>query len=202
MNSEMSESMTRKIRLQGTRIALRSYEDSDLETFWHYMFDDSEPEFKKWDAPYFPLVYCTLEEYIEANRKRIASEAGGVQSRLVIEAEGKAIGMVSYYWEHQESNWLEMGIVIFPPAYWSNGYGTEALKMWGDYLFHAMPLVRVGLTTWSGNERMIKCAEKLGMLMEARLRKCRLWQGTYYDSIRMGVLREEWEAIHRPQPIA
>ncbi|GMK48630.1 hypothetical protein PghCCS26_57600 [Paenibacillus glycanilyticus] len=56
-----------------------------------------------------------------------------------------------------------------------------------------MPLVRVGLTTWSGNNRMIRCAEKLGMTMEARIRKVRLYNGEYYDSIRMGILREEWE---------
>jgi len=55
-------------------------------------------------------------------------------------------------------------------------------------------LVRVGYTTWSGNARMIKVGEKLGMTMEARLRKVRFWNGTYYDSIRMGILREEWES--------
>jgi RimJ/RimL family protein N-acetyltransferase len=56
-----------------------------------------------------------------------------------------------------------------------------------------MPLVRIGLTTWSGNQRMIRCAEKLGMKLEGRLRKCRFYNGEYYDSIRMGVLREEWD---------
>ena len=66
--------------------------------------------------------------------------------------------------------------------------------MWIDHLFNEMPLVRVGYTTWSGNARMIKVGEKLGMTMEARLRKVRYWNGTYYDSIRMGILREEWEA--------
>lgn len=35
--------------------------------------------------------------------------------------------------------------------------------------------------------------EKLGMTLEARLRKCRYYNGEYYDSIRMGLLREEWE---------
>ena len=61
-----------------------------------------------------------------------------------------------------------------------------------DHLFNEMPLVRVGFTTWSGNERMIRVGEKLGMTMEARFRKVRYWKGTYYDSIRMGILREEW----------
>lgn len=44
---------------------------------------------------------------------------------------------------------------------------------------------------------MIKAGEKLGMKMEARIRKCRLYNGQYYDSIKMGLLREEWELLRR-----
>jgi RimJ/RimL family protein N-acetyltransferase len=69
--------------------------------------------------------------------------------------------------------------------------------MWIDHLFNTMPLVRVGFTTWSGNHRMIKVGEKLGMAMEARIRKVRFYVGVYYDSIRMGILREEWEAFRK-----
>src|SRR5690606_26614556 len=90
--------------------------------------------------------------------------------------------------------WLEMGIVIYLPEYWNGGYGTEAIKLWIEYLFESLPLIaRVGYTTWSGNIRMIKVGEKLGMTMEGRMRKCRYYNGVYYDSIRMGLLREEWE---------
>lgn len=41
---------------------------------------------------------------------------------------------------------------------------------------------------------MIRVGEKLGMQLEARIRKVRYYDGVYYDSIRMGMLREEWEA--------
>jgi RimJ/RimL family protein N-acetyltransferase len=115
--------------------------------------------------------------------------------RWVIDIDGKVIGTVSYYWEHKPSNWLEMGVGIYDPRYWSGGYGTKALSFWIDHLFKTLPLVRVGFATWSGNHRMIRVGEKLGMQMEARLRKCRLYNGTYYDSIRMGILREEWEDV-------
>lgn len=50
------------------------------------------------------------------------------------------------------------------------------------------------MTTWSGNERMIRVAEKLGMQLEGRIRKVRFHEGNYYDSVRMGILREEWES--------
>jgi len=111
---------------------------------------------------------------------------------LHIEEDEQIIGTVTYYWEHQPSLWLEVGIVIYRPEFWSGGYGMEALTLWIDYLFDSMPLVRVGLTTWSGNTRMIRVAEKLGMQMEARIRKVRRYDGEFYDSIRMGILREEW----------
>ncbi len=68
-----------------------------------------------------------------------------------------------------------MGIVIYEPTVLEWRIGTKALTMWIDHLFNEMPLVRVGYTTWSGNERMIKVGEKLGMTMEARLRKVRYW---------------------------
>lgn len=51
------------------------------------------------------------------------------------------------------------------------------------------------MTTWSGNPRMMALARKLGFQQEARLRKVRYYQGEYYDSVKFGVLRDEW--VHR-----
>lgn len=38
----------------------------------------------------------------------------------------------------------------------------------------------------------MRTAEKLGMTKEAHIRKVRYWQGHYHDSIKYGILREEW----------
>ncbi|WP_366919707.1 GNAT family N-acetyltransferase [Brevibacillus laterosporus] len=64
--------------------------------------------------------------------------------------------------------------------YWNGGYGTTFFKAWIDHL--SLPLVRVGFTTGSGNQRMMRLGEKLGMKLEGRLRNCRLVNGKYYDS--------------------
>lgn len=64
-----------------------------------------------------------------------------------------------------------------------------------DHIFNNLSIVRVGLITWSGNHRRIRVGEKLGMKMKARIRKVRFHEGNYYDSIRMGIIREEWEAL-------
>lgn len=169
-------------------VTIRPITEQDLHRMWELTFKEANPEWKKWDAPYYPHNPIPLETFMERKSNIVNKD-----DYWAIESDGKLIGMVSYYWEHEPSLWLEMGILIYEPTYWSGGYGTKALTMWIDHLFNKMPLVRVGLTTWSGNTRMIRVAEKLGMTMEARIRKVRYWEGVYYDSIRMGILREEWE---------
>lgn len=173
---------------QDENVLLRPVREDDLHRLWSLSLKEEAPEWKKWDAPYYEHTPVTFEKYVE-NKDSLVDQ----DHFWAIEVDGDLIGTVSYYWEHQPSYWLEMGIVIYDPTYWSGGYGTKALAMWIRRLFDTLPLVRVGFTTWSGNHRMIKVGEKLGMTMEARIRKTRLYNGVFYDSIRMGLLREEWE---------
>lgn len=172
-------------------LTIRPILESDLERLWELIYKDEQPEWKKWDAPYYPHKAMPYDQFIKSRQDWI-----GDDSFWVIEVNGIVRGSISYYWEHEPSKWLEMGIVLHEAGSWGNGIGTRALKLWINHLFNTMPLVRVGFTTWSGNERMIRVGEKLGMQMEARLRKVRLYEGKYYDSIRMGMLREEWEAFN------
>lgn len=169
-------------------LTIRPILQQDLPRLWELIYKDEQPEWKKWDAPYYPHKPMPYEDFIQQRQNWI-----GDDSFWVIEVNGVVRGIISYYWEHEPSQWLEMGIVLHEAGSWGKGIGTRALKLWIDHLFQTMPLVRVGFTTWSGNERMIRVGEKLGMQMEARIRKVRLYEGHYYDSIRMGMLREEWE---------
>jgi len=176
------------VKDQLNRVMLRPVKEDELETLWSLIYQDGSPEWKKWDAPYFPLKNLTFDEFLKHKGRYVESE-----DYMAIEVDGKIIGTVVYYWEHEPSRWLEMGITIYHSDYWNGGYGTEALSKWMTHLFQTKELARVGYTTWSGNKRMVKVGEKLGMTMEACLRKCRYYNGEYYDSIRMGILREEWE---------
>ena len=176
---------------QDQELTIRPVLEKDLERLWELIYKDEQPEWKKWDAPYYPHKAMPYDQFTKSNQDWI-----GDDSFWVIEVDGIVRGIVSYYWEHEPSKWLEMGIVLHEAGSWGNGIGTRALKLWINHLFNTMPLVRVGFTTWSGNARMIRVGEKLGMQMEARIRKVRLYEGQYYDSIRMGMLREEWEAFN------
>lgn len=168
---------------------IRPIIESDLERIWELIYKDEQPEWKKWDAPYFPHQAKPLHDFMLMSQQFINQK-----NFWAIEVDGVICGVISYYWEHEPSKWLEMGIVFHESHNWGKGLGTRAMTLWIDHLFSTMPLVRVGFTTWSGNKRMIRVGEKLGMQLEAKIRKVRLYEGVYYDSIRMGMLREEWEA--------
>jgi RimJ/RimL family protein N-acetyltransferase len=174
---------------QENDLILRPITEEDLPILWEFIYKEEFPEWKKWDAPYFEHKRISYEEYVNQKDQWV-----NIENRSAIVVDGEIIGTSGYYWEHKPSNWLEMGIAIYNPKYWSGGYGTRVIRLWINHLFNTLSLVRVGYTTWSGNHRMIRVGEKLGMTMEARLRKCRYYNGEYYDSIRMGILREEWEA--------
>lgn len=166
---------------------IREIVEEDLPELWALAFKEENPEWKKWDAPYYKHDAISYEKFLHQKYDYL-----GQPSRRAVVVDGQFIGMLSYYFEDDMKKWLEVGIILYEGTEWGKGIGTRALRLWIDYLFKTHDVARIGLTTWSGNKRMMRVGEKLGMTLEGRMRKVRYYDGQYYDSIRMGVLREEW----------
>lgn len=173
-------------------IELVRFQEEYSNQIWEVGFSKEYPEWAKWNGPYFEdyLSYPSVETFRESpDWKYLLKD----NCRCIL-VNGTPIGMVSRNWHDEKTRWLEIGIVIYDDSYWHSGVGTRALELWTDLTFQDFPEIEhIGLTTWSGNTRMMRSAEKLGFLKEAQIRKVRYWQGVYYDSVKYGVLREEWE---------
>ncbi|CAM4003374.1 GNAT family N-acetyltransferase [Alkalicoccus chagannorensis] len=181
---------------QQAEVTIRPIEEKDLYRLWELIYKEEAPEWKKWDAPYFrhePMSWAAFQKNAEAWIGR--------EDTWVIDVDGTVMGTVSYYYEDVQRNWLEAGIILHESSRWNQGVGTIALRLWLDHLFATLPLVRAGITTWSGNKRMMRVAEKMNMKLEGRIRQVRYYDGDYYDSIRMGVLREEWQKTAGKNPV-
>lgn len=87
----------------------------------------------------------------------------------------------------------EIGIDIPEDEYGGKGIGQEVLTLWIEYLFNKRSFTRLGFETWQGNKGMIRLGEKLGFIEEGRIRKGCKVKGIFYDRIKMGILRSEWE---------
>lgn len=177
-----------------SEILLRKIEIKDLDSY----LELTKPSrlYHKFNGPYFKKSNENeLKTKIQNLKKQIENGEYPNRSLMVVDEEKDVlIGEVSWYWKSEETKWMEIGIVIFNEDYWGQGIGYKALRKWIDRVFDEhKDIVRLGLTTWSGNERMMNLAEKLGFVLEARYRKARIVEDQYYDSISYGILREEWE---------
>lgn len=175
-------------------IRLKTLESTDLADLWRIAYSTPKPAWKALDAPYFQdyKMYSEAALFEEEQGNRFVNNP----NRLGIFQDGRLVGTVSRYWECQETRWMELGLAIYQEEDWGTGLGTSALKQWLSQTFQDFPdLERLGLTTWSGNASMMALAEKIGLRQEARIRKVRYYQGVYYDSVKYGVLRDEWEQL-------
>ena len=148
---------------------------------------------KKWDGAYFEdyQMYPDFEAFQMSKLYNFFCN----DTVWGIFVDQEPIGIVTRHWEDEKTRWLEIGIVIYQQKYWNGGYGTRALKLWMDHIYQTnTELEHIGLTTWSDNHRMMRAAEKIGMIKEAQIRKVRYWKGHYYDSVKYGIIRKEWEA--------
>jgi len=179
-------------------IILRSLELKDLDDYlkWNH----PKQAFHKFNGPYFDQqTEEGLNKQVEVLRARLLNGEINVlnQNQIIAEANtNKILGEVSWYWKSKETNWLEIGVVIFNENYWSKGIGYQAMILWINEIFDLFPeIVRIGFTTWSGNLGMMKLGEKLKFNKEAVYRKARIVNGKYFDSVSYGILKEDWNKL-------
>ncbi|PID31073.1 MAG: hypothetical protein CR982_00465 [Candidatus Cloacimonadota bacterium] len=181
------------------KIKLREFTLEDLPSYEMYL--RPENKWQEYDAPYLPddseqeIKDCisNVKNKLENNQKPFSGR------KVIADIEtNKLIGTVNCYWKSKETNWIEVGIGIYDENLWNKGIGYQALKLWINEVFIDHPeLVRIGLSTWSGNIGMMKLAEKLGFKKEAEYRKARILKGKYYDSVSYGILKEEWYELNK-----
>lgn len=168
------------------RVLIRPAREDELEMIHELV--TSNDEWTQFNGPYFPYSHPSLKEFEKSSFQRLLV---GSDLQLIV-VDGLPIGTVNCYWENERTRWLEAGIVIYDAAFWGQGIAVLALRLWVSHLFQNREIARVGLTTWSGNPRMMSLALKLGFQQEGRLRKVRYYHDEYYDSVKYGMLRSEW----------
>lgn len=174
-------------------LTLRERQPGDLPTLHRWLHAETDPEWKRWDAPYFhaarPASALSLAEYTERAQAEPPSP-----HRQIIALEGTCIGMVTR-WEEAPAGggWWELGVLIYDPAHWGGGLGTRALGLWTDATFRETDAHVLTLTTWSGNGRMVRAAARVGYHECGRVPEARAWNGQRWDSVRLARLRRGWE---------
>lgn len=182
------------MRIEFENIILRDMIESDIEDYVRWF--TVEREWENWDAPW------EKEDTDEDSERRRWTESYESRKdrpddvrryRLEIEWNGRHIGSVNAYHIDENYEWigaaesgqtvhLAVGICIYEPNLWGNGIGTNALRAFINYQLK-IGADEIYTQTWSGNVRMIRCAEKLGFVECNRNVGTREVDGQQYDGL-------------------
>lgn len=182
------------LEIKYKNIILRDMVEADIDDWvrWYTL----ETEWLEWDGPDLqddepfdePAFRMECRREIEAHRE-------GMRTFFELDTAGKHIGMVSSYptagdfrhltWQQARDAgefWYTLGICICESNLWCKGLGTQTLAAFcKHFLDNGKSNLR--LQTWSGNVRMVRCAEKVGFVEINRFVGNRHIRGEVYDGL-------------------
>ena len=169
----------------GDEIYLRPLDMDDLDSFVMWLNDE---EVRQYLSIEIPLNRIREKEFIENLYKRGEDIVLGIVTKKNDQLIGNtALGEVS-----STSRCAALGIFIGDKDCWSQGYGTEALRLMLGYGFDQLNLHRIYLTVLEFNARAIHAYEKVGFKREGTFREHFYRNGKYHDVYYMGILEHEW----------
>ncbi|MCS6858945.1 MAG: GNAT family N-acetyltransferase [Abditibacteriales bacterium] len=174
--------------LTGNLINLRALERDDLERCWTWMNDAEVTQFLA--VPQRPISRVEEEKWLENAMTQRDDEC----VFAITTKDGTHIGNCGLMCIDHVARHAALGIMIGDKDYWGRGYGADAVNVLLRYAFEVLNLNRVYLRVHAYNLRGIRCYEKCGFQHEGRLRQQVYRHGRYWDTLVMGMLREEWES--------
>ena len=143
----------------GKKVNLRSLRDDDLDRRTAWLND---PESVRFFTGSLPERTYELED---AERWRRSLEADLGASVWAIETkQDRHIGDADLHEIDRRQGTAKLTILIGDKAYWSRGYGTDAVKTLLTFAFFELELQKVRLKVYDFNARAIKCYEKCGFV--------------------------------------
>lgn len=179
---------------EGERVRLGPLDsERDAEALSRWTHD---PEYGRLTSakPVRPLSTAQIKKQLEAQEKEAQERPNRFEFALRLTADERLIGLAGVdgvEWTHGHGRvYLSLG----EPADRGRGYGSEALQLLLRYAFYELNLYRISTECFEYNPRGLRFLERHGFVVEVRRRQALYRDGRRWDELRLGLLREEWEA--------
>jgi len=177
--------------IKGEKVSLREVRRSDIEYFLKWFND---PEVVQYLGTYLPMTEMWEEKWLEGLADRRETNTNFVI--VALDGDGEIpIGSIGLDKINNKDHSATFGITIGDKNYWNRGYGTEAAQLLVDYGFGQLNLHRINSIVYEFNERSRRMHLRVGFTEEGRMREREYRNGRYWDTVMLGILKEEWWTI-------
>ena len=179
--------------IDGVRLRLRPFVDSDLDDVYAYA---SDPSWARYLPVPLPYTRAHARGYLATHRDR-DWRSEPVWACVV---EERVVGGIDLSVE-ESGHRASIGYSIARRA-WGHGLATEAALLVVDHAFTRAPaLVRIDAVCDVENVASWRVMEKIGMRREGVLRSHGRVRERVYDAAVYAILRSDWEALRAPRPL-
>jgi [ribosomal protein S5]-alanine N-acetyltransferase len=175
----------------GEKIGLRRFEEpmTDAEVARVYRWS-RDNELLRWSGGTpTELTFAEFRDRLRGDRTFIPNNR---RAFFIFTRSGELIGRVGCFaidWDRKEG---ELGVVIGESAFWSKGYGRDAITTVLAYLFETTLLDRINLYTFTDNLRAQHCFAACGFRAIGTARRFSPDIGEF-DGVEMEITRREFQ---------
>src|SRR5438093_12811038 len=168
--------------LSGDWVLLRPLASADLRRCVKWFSDPQIIRFLGRDAP---VTVAEEERWFRDDERRTDEQI------FAIEVEGQHVGNLGLHKIDRVHRKAEVGIVIGEPSFWSQGYGTEAMRVVLRYGFDGLGLNKISLDVLEYNTRALRTYDRLGFKRERVHREDIYKDGRFVNVMRISILARE-----------
>ena len=140
----------------------------------------------------FPTTRAALMEYVKAVNGNPNHAFFGVMAKNPVQYIGNVkLGPIDWI-----NRTAEYGLMIGDKSAHGRGYGQEIAKLILHYAFMVLNLNKVTAGASVDNNASVRMHEKAGFETEGRLKEQVFHNGTYKDTVRMGITRSQYLALY------
>jgi RimJ/RimL family protein N-acetyltransferase len=147
-----------------------------------------------WRKPAMPLSIAQMKKKYEAIEKEVDESKRLFYFTIRGREDDRLLGFVrieGIEWTHGIAS---LRLAIGDPMERGKGYGSEALQLMLRFAFSELNLYRLSAVVSEDNPAALKFFKRFGFVEEVRRRKALMRDGQVWDSIHLGLLRDEWLA--------
>lgn len=165
--------------MRGEDIAFHPVEEEDLEFLQKLI---NHPEVRRGINATQPLSMADEREWFESED----------HDGFLVSADGDPVGTIGFTDVIDTWGTAEVGY-FFDPDHWGKGYATAAVERLVAYGFEERRFAKIWARVFAFNDASMRVLEKAGFEEEGRLRDHAFADGERVDSVRFGLLADEWD---------